>query len=340
MPRAPRLPSVSRQPPAPNRPTSSGARTGPRSGRSGRSSPPCRTSTTGRSAPCRPPVLEEQQSWRARMEANPVRFFVREQPAALGAGPGRDRRSSSVPSPSSLAFVRNATAGASTRAVVPRARARRRDPASPTIRTARSASRRSGGPPTRVPASSSAHVPLRAADDEVTAAVLGAVTDRTRLAVVDHVTSPTARRMPLVSLLPALQGARHRCPRRRRPRRGHARGRPRAAGRGLLGRQPAQVVLRAPRDRRAARVRGAPAAGCGPLVASWGEPAGFPDVVQRGGHRGPHGLAGGAAGPAAARPARLRPAAPAQRRAGGARAAGARARHWAWTRPTCRATRP
>ena len=29
------------------------------------------------------PVLEEQQSWRARMEANPTRFLVREQPEAL-----------------------------------------------------------------------------------------------------------------------------------------------------------------------------------------------------------------------------------------------------------------
>ncbi len=31
------------------------------------------------------PVLEEQQSWRDRMESNPVRFFRRELPAALAA---------------------------------------------------------------------------------------------------------------------------------------------------------------------------------------------------------------------------------------------------------------
>ena len=36
------------------------------------------------------PVLEEQQSWRDRMEANPVRFFRRELPAALAR---RARRS-------------------------------------------------------------------------------------------------------------------------------------------------------------------------------------------------------------------------------------------------------
>ena len=42
-------------------------------------------------------------------------------------------------------------------------------------------------------------------DDEVLALVLGAVHDRTRLVVLDHVTSPTARRLPLVTLVPALQ---------------------------------------------------------------------------------------------------------------------------------------
>ena len=50
-----------------------------------------------------------------------------------------------------------------------------------------------------------AHIPLRGGDDEVSTAVLDQVTDRTRLAIIDQVTSPTARRMPLVSLLPALQ---------------------------------------------------------------------------------------------------------------------------------------
>src|SRR5688572_1696155 len=59
------------------------------------------------------PVLEEQQSWRMRMESNPVRFFNRELPQALdeacaevadflGAAPG------------SVALVHNATSAAST----------------------------------------------------------------------------------------------------------------------------------------------------------------------------------------------------------------------------------
>jgi isopenicillin-N epimerase len=49
------------------------------------------------------------------------------------------------------------------------------------------------------------HLPLTAEDDEVVDAVLGAVHERTRLVVLDHVTSPTARRLPLVRLVPALQ---------------------------------------------------------------------------------------------------------------------------------------
>jgi isopenicillin-N epimerase len=48
-------------------------------------------------------------------------------------------------------------------------------------------------------------VPLRAGDDEVTDTVLAAVTARTRFAIIDHVTSSTARRLPLVSLVPALK---------------------------------------------------------------------------------------------------------------------------------------
>jgi isopenicillin-N epimerase len=50
-----------------------------------------------------------------------------------------------------------------------------------------------------------APVPLTAEDGDATAAVLDAVTDRTRIAFLDHVTSATARRLPLVDLVPALQ---------------------------------------------------------------------------------------------------------------------------------------
>jgi isopenicillin-N epimerase len=48
-------------------------------------------------------------------------------------------------------------------------------------------------------------VPLGAEDDEVVAAVLGGVTERTRLAVIDQISSATARRFPVERLVPALQ---------------------------------------------------------------------------------------------------------------------------------------
>ena len=50
-----------------------------------------------------------------------------------------------------------------------------------------------------------ATVPLDANDDDVVERVLAAVTPRTRLAVLDQVTSATARVMPLARLVPALQ---------------------------------------------------------------------------------------------------------------------------------------
>jgi isopenicillin-N epimerase len=50
-----------------------------------------------------------------------------------------------------------------------------------------------------------AAVPLEATDDEVTDTVIGNVSPRTRLALLDQVTSPTARQLPLVSLVPALK---------------------------------------------------------------------------------------------------------------------------------------
>jgi isopenicillin-N epimerase len=116
------------------------------------------------------------------------------------------------------------------------------------------------------------------------------VTDRTRLVIVDQVTSSTARRMPLVSLLPALK----------------ERGAPvfvdgaHAAGmlavdldrmgadywagnlhKWCCAPRGTAVLHVAPEHRHRA---------CGPSSRR-GEPAAFP-IVQRRGDRGPHGLAG------------------------------------------------
>ena len=209
---------MSTQPPVADQPTSCGARTGPRSGRSGRSRTPWRTSTTGRSAQCRRRCSRSSSPGGSGWRANPVRFFLRELPAAL-AGPRPRSVSSSARSRSSLAFVRNATCGASTVLSRVPARCGRRDPADRPQRTAPCASPPTAGPPTPARGSSPCTSRWRADDDEVLAPVLGAVHDRTRLIVLDHVTSPTARRMPLVTLLPALQERGTRRARRRRARR-------------------------------------------------------------------------------------------------------------------------
>ena len=149
------------------------------------------------------PVLEEQQSWRDRMESNPLRFLRRELPAALVAARAEVAGFLGA-GPTSLAFVHNATSGASTvLAAFPF------EPGDAVLLTdhtygaVRIAAERFV--PDRGARVESVHLPLTAEDDEVVDAVLGAVHERTRLVVLDQVTSPTARRLPLVRLVPALQ---------------------------------------------------------------------------------------------------------------------------------------
>jgi isopenicillin-N epimerase len=149
------------------------------------------------------PVLEEQQSWRDRMESNPVRFFNRELPDAL------DHARTEVAAflgadPAALAFVHNATSAAST--VFAGFPLEAGDSVLVTDHAygavligARRWTARAGARLDTV------HVPLDADDATVAKTVLDAVGDRTRLVLLDQVTSPTARRMPLVDLVPALQ---------------------------------------------------------------------------------------------------------------------------------------
>jgi isopenicillin-N epimerase len=221
------------------------------------------------------PVLEEQSSWRARMEANPTRFFLRELPAALAQARAEVAQFLGT-ADDAVAFVRNATTGVST--VLASFGLGRGDEilltdhAYGAVRLA--AHRWAALSGARVV---TAAVPLHAGDDEATAAVLAAVTPRTRLAVIDQVASTTARRMPLVSLVPALQE------------RGVAVLVDGAHAPGMLAVEPDRVgadfwtgnlhkwgcaprgtaVLHATRERRA-QLR--------PLVASWGEPLGFPQA--------------------------------------------------------------
>jgi isopenicillin-N epimerase len=149
------------------------------------------------------PVLEEQQSWRDRMESNPLRFLRREMPAALVAARAEVAGFLGA-GPTSLAFVHNATSAASTvLAAFPL------EPGDAVLLTdhaygaVRIAAERFA--PDRGARVDSVHLPLAADGDEVVDAVLAAVHGRTRLVVLDQVTSPTARRLPLVRLVPALQ---------------------------------------------------------------------------------------------------------------------------------------
>jgi isopenicillin-N epimerase len=151
------------------------------------------------------PVLDEQQSWRDRMESNPVRFFARELPGALDEARNEVAAFLGVAA-DSIAFVPNATTALST--VLASSRLDRGDQVVVTdhtygaIRIA--VDRFAGAAGAEVV---TVHVPLDAGADDVCARVTDSVTDRTRLAVLDHVTSPTARRLPLEQLVPALHAS-------------------------------------------------------------------------------------------------------------------------------------
>ena len=149
------------------------------------------------------PVLATQQQWRERMEGNPTRFFRRElQPAldearavaSLFLGADAD----------GVTFVPNSTFGAGVVfASFPLAAG---DEILVTDHVygavlfgAQKTAERVGASVVIVP------VPLGASDDEVVAVVLGGVTERTRLAVIDHISSATAKRFPVERIVPTLQ---------------------------------------------------------------------------------------------------------------------------------------
>ena len=152
---------------------------------------------------CPQPVLERQCEWRARMERQPVQFFVRDLEslldrarAELAAFLGCDAED--------LAFVPNATTGVN--AVL---RSLELDPDDELLTTnhAYNACRNAL---TFVAQRARARVVVAAVPfplaraDEVVEAVLAAVTPRTRLALVDYVTSPTGLVWPVEPLVAAL----------------------------------------------------------------------------------------------------------------------------------------
>jgi isopenicillin-N epimerase len=148
-------------------------------------------------------VLEAQDAWRARMEREPVAFFARDLElalddarAALGGFLGAD--------PDDLAFVTNATTGINIVARSLRLDADDEivllDHAYPAARNTLQATADAAG--ARLV---SARVPFPGITPEAARdAVLAAVGPRTRLVMLDHVTSPTALVLPVAEIVAAL----------------------------------------------------------------------------------------------------------------------------------------
>ncbi|MFO0755936.1 MAG: aminotransferase class V-fold PLP-dependent enzyme [Byssovorax sp.] len=152
---------------------------------------------------CPVPVLEAQSELRARMEREPVRFFIRELPglaeaaaAEVGAFLGADA--------ADLAFVSNATMGVNTVLrsldLAPGDELLTHDHAYNACKNALDFVAEKAGAKVVV-----AKVPFPVASpDTVVDSVLACVTSRTRLAMIDQITSPTALVFPVDRLVSAL----------------------------------------------------------------------------------------------------------------------------------------
>ena len=152
---------------------------------------------------CPAPVLDAQQALRQRLEEEPVRFLSGDLPGLLaearmrvGAFLGAD--------PDGLAFVSNATTGVNT--VLQSLRFAPGDELltddheyNATINSLRAVAARDGARVViaRIP------FPIGGPAEDLDA-MLGAVTERTRLVLVSHVTSPTALVLPVADLVAEL----------------------------------------------------------------------------------------------------------------------------------------
>ena len=146
------------------------------------------------------PVLEAQDAWRARMEREPVAFFARdlepaldEARAALAAFLGAD--------PEDLAFVPNATAGINTVA-----RSLRLGPGDEVVALDHAYNAATNALAHVGTAAGArvviARLPFPGTTQEVARqVVLEAVTPRTRLVLLDHVTSATALVLPVAEIV-------------------------------------------------------------------------------------------------------------------------------------------
>lgn len=153
---------------------------------------------------CPRAVLAVQNELRRRMEREPVRFFFREVPGLFEAAREEVARFVGA-DPLDLVFVRNATEGAN--AILRSLGFAAGDELLITDHgynacnnAARYVAQRTGAQVV------SAALPFPVSGPEaMTAAILAAVTPRTKLAIVDHVTSPTGLVLPIATIVAALQ---------------------------------------------------------------------------------------------------------------------------------------
>ena len=153
---------------------------------------------------CPRSVLERQSEVRALMEAEPVRFFVEHAPRAIDAA--RERMAALVGAqPEDLVFVRNATqavnAVLASLPLAPGDELLTTDHAYAACKNAREFFAERAGARVVV---ASVPFPIARAT-QVEEAILGAVTPRTRLALIDHVTSPTGLVFPIEAIVSALR---------------------------------------------------------------------------------------------------------------------------------------
>jgi isopenicillin-N epimerase len=152
---------------------------------------------------CPEPILEVQRAWRDRMEVEPVRFLSGDLPGLLDEARGAVGRFLGA-DPEGLAFVANATTGVNI--VLQSLRFRPGDELltndheyNATINAMRAVASRDGARVVVVP------IPFPIASAGAARdAILAAVTERTRLVLVSHVTSPTALVLPVAELVAEL----------------------------------------------------------------------------------------------------------------------------------------
>lgn len=151
---------------------------------------------------CPTAVLEMQQRLRARMESEPVRFFLRDVPELMAHA--RGAVSSLVGAdPEGLVFVDNATTGVNTAlSVLPLREGDHlltTDHAYNACKNALDVTCQRAGAEVDV-----VKLPRLLTADGVLEAVLAGVTPRTRFALIDHITSATAAVLPVAPLVAAL----------------------------------------------------------------------------------------------------------------------------------------